>query len=189
MQLRCAIIMHATQVGQEGNKQYVRLVSMAVSTRVLGLSTNTYCTQVCYISTSFMNLKVSCYWDFLPKYLSIYFYTTLEGFLDVQRSGKAQKTISCLFGPLFFTQNGRTFKNLQKVSKSSEKLMFFRIFSEFVWKTAAQTKLHTPQRQNNSGDIMVFTFLFDISDLWRRLVFFFSYFQNKAQFPLNWFQC
>jgi hypothetical protein len=52
--------------------------------------------------------------------------------LGVQRSGQAQGTIICLFGPLFFSQNGITLKNLQKLSKSSEKLLFFRIFSEFV---------------------------------------------------------
>ena len=52
--------------------------------------------------------------------------------MGVQRSGQAQGTIICLFGPLFFSQNGMTFKNLQKLSKSSEKLLFFRIFSEFV---------------------------------------------------------
>jgi hypothetical protein len=72
------------------------------------------------------------HWDFLPKILSLYYYTTLEGVLGVQRSGQAQEIIICLFGPLFFSKNGMTFKNLQKLSKSSEKILFFRIFSEFV---------------------------------------------------------
>ena len=35
----------------------------------------------------------STHWDFLPKFLSLYYYTTLEGVLGVQRSGKAQGTI------------------------------------------------------------------------------------------------
>jgi hypothetical protein len=34
-----------------------------------------------------------------------------------------------LFGPLFFSQNGMTFK---KATKSIEKLLFFGIFSKFV---------------------------------------------------------
>ena len=45
------------------------------------------------------------HWDFLPKFLSLYYYTTLEGVLGVQRSGQAQETIICLFGLLFFSQN------------------------------------------------------------------------------------
>ena len=52
--------------------------------------------------------------------------------MGVQRSGQAQGTIICLFGPLFFSQNGITLKNLQKLSKSSEKLLVFGILSEFV---------------------------------------------------------
>ncbi len=52
--------------------------------------------------------------------------------MGVQKSGQAQGTIICLFGPLFFSQNGITLKDLQKLSKSSEKLLFFRIVSEFV---------------------------------------------------------
>ena len=46
------------------------------------------------------------------------------GFLGVQRSGQAQGTI-CLLGPLFFSLNKMTFKNLQKSSKSIEKLLLF----------------------------------------------------------------
>jgi len=68
----------------------------------------------------------------LPKFLSLHYYTTLEGVLGVQRSGKAQGTIICLFGPLFFSQNGMTFKKATKLSKSIEKLLFFGIFSKFV---------------------------------------------------------
>ena len=74
----------------------------------------------------------STHWDFLPKFLSLHYYTTLEGALGVKRSGQAQETIICIFGQLFFSQNGMTFKNLQKLSKSSEKLLFFGILSEFV---------------------------------------------------------
>jgi hypothetical protein len=79
------------------------------------------------------------HWDFLPKFISLHYYTTLKAVLGVQRSGQAQRSIICLFGPLFFSQNGITYKNLQKLSKSSEKLLFFRIFSDFGWKTVAQT--------------------------------------------------
>ena len=56
----------------------------------------------------------------------------MEGVLGVRRRGQAQGTIICLFGPLFFSQNGMTLKKLQKLSKSIEKLLFFGIFSEFV---------------------------------------------------------
>ena len=80
----------------------------------------------------FIQKRISSHWDFLPKILSLHYYTTLEGFLGVQRRGQAQGTIICLFGPLFFSQNGMTFKNPTKISKSSEKLLFFGIFSEFV---------------------------------------------------------
>jgi hypothetical protein len=37
-----------------------------------------------------------------------------------------------LFGPLFFSQNGMTFKKATKLSKSIEKLLLFGIFSKFV---------------------------------------------------------
>ena len=75
---------------------------------------------------------IKAHWDFLAKFLSLHYYTTLEGVLVVQRRGQSQGTIICLLGPLFFSQNGRTSKNLQKSSKSTEKLLFFGIFSEFV---------------------------------------------------------
>ena len=45
------------------------------------------------------------HWDFLPKFLSLHYYTTPEGVLGVQRSGQSQGTIIYLFGPLFFSQN------------------------------------------------------------------------------------
>jgi hypothetical protein len=72
--------------------------------------------------------RTDAHWDFLPKFLSLHYYTTLEGVLGVQRSRKAQGTIICLFGPLFFSQNGMTFKKATKI----EKLLFFGIFSKFV---------------------------------------------------------
>jgi hypothetical protein len=78
------------------------------------------------------SLAYVTHWDFLPKFLSLHYYTTLEGVFVVQRSGQAHGTIICLFGPLFFSQNGMTLKNLQKSSKSSEELLFFGILSEFV---------------------------------------------------------
>ena len=62
-------------------------------------------------------LFLSSGWDFLPKFLSLHYYTTLEGVLGVQRSGQAQGTIICLFGPLFFSQNGMTFKKPTKIIK------------------------------------------------------------------------
>ena len=53
------------------------------------------------------------HWDFLPKFLSLHYYTTVEGVLGVQRRGQAQGTIICLFGPLFFSQNGMRLKDLK----------------------------------------------------------------------------
>ena len=44
----------------------------------------------------------AAHWDFLPKFLSLHYYTTLEGVMGVQRSRKAKGTIFCLFGSLFF---------------------------------------------------------------------------------------
>jgi hypothetical protein len=77
-------------------------------------------------------LTTDAHWDFLQKFLSGHYYTTLEDVLGVQRSGQVQETIICLFGPLFFSQNGITLKNLQKLPKSCEKLLLFGILSEFV---------------------------------------------------------
>jgi hypothetical protein len=57
------------------------------------------------------------HWDFLPKFLSLHYYTTLEGVFGVQRSGQAHETIICLFGPLFSSQNGMTFKKATKIIK------------------------------------------------------------------------
>ena len=81
---------------------------------------------------SFNWLELISHWDFLTKILSLHYYTILEGVLGVQRSGQAQGTIICLFGPLFFSQNGMTLKNLQKLPKSREKILIFGILSEFV---------------------------------------------------------
>ena len=53
----------------------------------------------------------------LSKFLSLHYYNPLEGVLGVQRSGQAQGTIICLFGPLFFSQNGITFKKPTKIIK------------------------------------------------------------------------
>ena len=66
--------------------------------------------------TSFQRV-VTCisHWDFLPKFLSLHYYTTLEGVLGVQRCRQAQGT--CLLGPLFFSQNGMTFKKPTKIIK------------------------------------------------------------------------
>ena len=65
------------------------------------------------------------HWDFLPKFLSLHYYTTLEGVLGVQRSRQAQGTIICLFGPLFFSQNGMTLKKPKKFIKIQWKVTVF----------------------------------------------------------------
>ena len=55
-------------------------------------------------NTQFQNLSKQAFahWDFLPKFLSLHYHTTLEGILGVQRSEQAQETIVCLFGLAFF---------------------------------------------------------------------------------------
>ena len=65
----------------------------------------------------FANLAFPAHWDFLPKFLSLHYYTTLEGVLGVQRSGQAQGTIICLFQLLFFSQNGMTLIKTTKIIK------------------------------------------------------------------------
>jgi hypothetical protein len=55
------------------------------------------------------------HWDFLPKFISLHYYTTLEGVLGVHRSGQAQGTIIYLFRLLFFSQNGVTLKKATKI--------------------------------------------------------------------------
>ena len=65
------------------------------------------------------------HWDFLPKFFSLHYYTTLEGVLGVQRSGQAQGTINCLFRPLFFSQNEMTFKKATKIIKIHWKVTVF----------------------------------------------------------------
>ena len=67
----------------------------------------------------------NAHWDFLPKFLSLHYYTTLEGVVGVQRSRQAQGTIICLFGPLFFSQNGMTFKKATKIIKIHRKVTVF----------------------------------------------------------------
>jgi hypothetical protein len=72
-----------------------------------------------------MDLSDVTHWDFLPKFLSLHYYTTLEGVLGVQRSGQAQEAIICLFGLLFFSQNGMTFKKATKIIKIHLKVTVF----------------------------------------------------------------
>ena len=62
----------------------------------------------------FSFMTIASHWDFLPKFLSLHYYTTLEGALGVQRRGQGQRTIICLLGPLFFSQNGMMFKKTYK---------------------------------------------------------------------------
>ena len=61
--------------------------------------------------------STNTHWDYLPKFLSLHYFTTLEGGLDVQRSKQAKGTILCLFGQLFFSQNGMTLKKPTKIIK------------------------------------------------------------------------
>ena len=68
-------------------------------------------------------LMANPHWDFLPKFLSLHYYSTLEGVLGVQRRGQAQGTIICLFGPLFFSQNGMAFKKPTKIIKIQWKVI------------------------------------------------------------------
>ena len=93
--------------------------------------------------SSIAGLSSLAHWDFLPKFLSLHYYTTLEDVLDVQRSGQAQGTIICLFGPLFFSQNGmtvkKTYKNYQNPVKSYCFLGYFQSLFNSGWKTATQT--------------------------------------------------
>ena len=65
------------------------------------------------------------HWDFLPKFLSLHYYTTLKGVLGVQRSKQAQGTIVCLFGLLFFSQNGMAVKKRTKIINSQWKVTVF----------------------------------------------------------------
>ena len=79
-----------------------------------------------YLEVEFVKEWVA-QWELLQKFLSLhYYYFTLEGVLGVQRRKQAQGTITCLFGLLFFSQNGKVFKNLRKLSKFNEKLVFFK---------------------------------------------------------------
>jgi hypothetical protein len=77
--------------------------------------------------------------DFLPKFLSLHYYTTLEVVFGVQRSGQAQETMICCLVSCFSTNMEWHSKNLQKLSKSTEKLLFLGYFQSlfnFSWKTA-----------------------------------------------------
>ena len=86
----------------------------------------------------------------------------------------------------------KTYKNHQNPLKSYCFLGYLQSLFNFGWKTAAQTHKmdlsgsycffwhpRHPQRRNNSGDILVFRFLFEISDLRRHLAFFYP-FENIA---------
>jgi hypothetical protein len=79
----------------------------------------------------------------LPKFLSLHYYTTLEGVWGVQRSRQAQETIICLFGPLFFLPKWndiqKSYKNYQNPLKSYFFGGYFQSLFNFVGKTAAQT--------------------------------------------------
>ena len=65
------------------------------------------------------------HWDFLPKFLSLHYYTTLECVLGVQRMGQGQGTIICLLGPLFFSLNQMTFKKPTEIIKIQWKATVF----------------------------------------------------------------
>jgi hypothetical protein len=64
----------------------------------------------------------------LPKFLSLHYYTTLEGVLGVQRSGKAQETIFVCLVRCF----GMTLKKATKIIKIHEKVtVFWDIFKVY----------------------------------------------------------
>ena len=65
------------------------------------------------------------HWDFLPKFLSLRYYTTLEGVFGVQRSGQGQGTIICFFSVLFFSQNGMTLRKPTKIIKIQWRVIVF----------------------------------------------------------------
>ena len=48
--------------------------------------------------------------------------------LGVQRSKQAQETIICLFGQLFFSQNGMTLKNLQNYQNPVKSYCFLEYY-------------------------------------------------------------
>ena len=82
------------------------------------------------------------HWDFFPKFLSLHYYTTLEGVLGVKRSGQAHGTIICLFELLFFSQNGMTFKKPTKIIK-------------IQWKVPSVKDRVMKQRQKRLGDYYI----------------------------------
>ena len=74
----------------------------------------TLCVHIAKINVSkhrITNIIARAHWNFLPKFLSLHYYTTLEGVLGVQRSKQAQENIICLFD---FSQNGMTLKKNQQ---------------------------------------------------------------------------
>ena len=72
-------------------------------------------------------------WDFLLKFLSLPYYSALEGVLGVQRRWLGEGAIVFLLGLLcFFCQDGMAFKKPTKIIKIQWKVTVFRIFSEFV---------------------------------------------------------
>ena len=82
------------------------------------------------------------HWDFLPKFLSLHYYTTLEGVLGVQRSGQAQGTNLFVWSAVFRPKQNdiqKTYKNYQNPVKSYCFLGYFQSLFNFGWKTAAQT--------------------------------------------------
>ena len=65
------------------------------------------------------------HWDFLPKFLSLRYYTTLEGVFGVQRSRQGQETIICFFSVLFLSQNGMTLRKPTKIIKIQWRVIVF----------------------------------------------------------------
>ena len=110
------------------------------------------------------------------------------GVIGVKGSEKLQRTWIYWFGALFFSQNWKNFKKPQNPWKNAHFLTFFRCFFNLGWKTAHQTKKFNfievfrffwhpshPQERKNSGEITVYTFVFEISWQWRHLEFFSSF--------------
>ena len=103
---------------------------------------------------------------------------------------------SAVFQPKWSNIEER-YKNHQNSLKSCCFLGYFQSFFNFGWKTAAQTyKVNLsgsycffwhprhPQRSNNSGDILVFRFLIEFSDLWRHLAIFLLFSKYSPISPL-----
>ena len=73
------------------------------------------------------------HWDFLPKFLSLHYYTHPGGCLGCpQKRTIARNYNLFVWFSVFWPKWNDIKKNLQKLSKSIKKLLFFGILSEFI---------------------------------------------------------